>query len=198
MVDPLLETKLHIPKRRPALVPRPRLLERLDQGAKGTLTLVSAPAGSGKTTLLAEWVGKTPAGKQPAAWLSLDQSDNDPALFWVYVITALRTVRPEVGERALSVLGSSQPPPIEWLLTSLLNEISMIEDDFALILDDYHVIDAEPVHHAIAFLLDHLPPRLITTAWMQGASSTSPTAPKPLPRWHQWRAARTRRSRRSG
>ena len=160
MVDPLLETKLHIPKRRPAVVPRPRLMERLDQGAKGTLTLVSAPAGSGKTTLLAEWVGRTPAGKQPAAWVSLDQSDNHPALFWAYFITALRTVRPEVGESALSLLRSSQPPPIEWLLTSLLNEISMIEDDFALILDDYHVIDAEPVHHAIAFLLDHLPPRL--------------------------------------
>lgn len=157
---PLLGTKLYIPTWRPGLVSRPRLIERLDQGIERKLTVVSAPADFGKTTLLAEWLATTPAGERPAGWVSLDQSDNDPALFWAYVITALQTARPELGERALSLLQSPQPPPIESVLTTLINEITAIEDDFALILDDFHVIDAQPVHSAIAFLLDHLPPRM--------------------------------------
>ena len=166
--SPLLATKLYIPKRRPTLVPRPRLIQRLDQGAERKLTLVSAPAGFGKTTLLAEWVGGTAAGERPAAWLSLDQSDNNPELFWAYVITALRAVRSEVGESALSLLRSPQPPPSEWVLTALINDITAIDDDpatgsrhgFTLILDDYHVIEAEPVHRTIAYLLDHLPSQM--------------------------------------
>jgi LuxR family transcriptional regulator, maltose regulon positive regulatory protein len=92
--SPLLETKLFIPRPRPGLVSRPRLMERLNQASAGKLTLVSAPAGFGKTTLLAEWLASAEAGTQPAAWLALDQSDNEPALFWAYVIAALQTVRP--------------------------------------------------------------------------------------------------------
>ncbi|MCI0869692.1 MAG: helix-turn-helix transcriptional regulator, partial [Chloroflexi bacterium] len=157
---PLLETKLYIPKWRPGMVSRPRLIERLHQGAERKLTLISASAGFGKTTLLAEWLSADPASERAAAWVSLDESDNDPAFFWAYFITALQTVQCEVGERALSLLHSSQPPPIESVLTTLINEINAIEDDFALILDDYHVIDAQPLHSAIAFLLDHLPPKM--------------------------------------
>lgn len=165
---PLLGTKLFIPRRRPTLVPRPRLIERLDEGAERRLTLVSAPAGFGKTTLLAEWVGGPAAGGRPAAWLSLDQGDNDLELFWAYVITALLAVRPEVGESALSLLRSPQPPPIERVLTALINDIMAIDDGpstgsgpgLILVLDDYHVIEAEPVHAAIGFLLDHLPPQM--------------------------------------
>jgi LuxR family maltose regulon positive regulatory protein len=157
---PLLATKLYIPKWRPGLVSRPSLIERLDQGVERKLTLVSAPAGFGKTTLLAEWLAATRARERPAAWVSLDQSDNDPALFWTYVITALQTMRSGVGVSALSLLRSPQPPPIESVLTTLINEITAIEDDFALILDDLHVIDAQPIHGGIAFLLDHLPPQM--------------------------------------
>ena len=124
------------------------------------LTLLSAPAGFGKTTLLAEWVAAAPASQRPAGWVSLDQSDNDPALFWAYFITALQTVRSGVGESALSWLHSPQPPPIESVLTTLINEINAIEDDFALILDDFHIINTQPVHSAIAFLLNHLPPQM--------------------------------------
>lgn len=156
----LLETKLYISKWRPGLVSRPRLIERLHQGIERKLTLVSAPAGFGKTTLLAEWVAAAPASERPVAWVSLDQGDNDPAFFWAYFITALQNVQSEVGERALALLHSPQPPPIESVLATLINEINSIEDDFALILDDYHVVDAQPVHSAIAFLLDHLPPRM--------------------------------------
>ena len=95
--SPLLETKLYVPKRRRGLVPRPRLIERLSGGAESKLTLVSAPAGFGKTTLLAEWVGGTEASRRAAAWISLDAGDNNPALFWTYVVTALRTARPDLG-----------------------------------------------------------------------------------------------------
>ena len=156
-MGPLLETKLYIPGRHPGLLSRPRLVERLNQGAQRKLTLVSAPAGSGKSTLVAEWVA---ASRRAAAWISLDPGDNNPALFWTYVVTALRTARPDVGESALSWLSSARPPATEWILTSLINEITANDQHVALILDDYHVIDAEPIHRAVAFLLEHLPPRM--------------------------------------
>ena len=158
--SPLLETKLYTPRWLTGLVSRPRLIERLDQGTERKLTLISAPAGFGKTTLLAEWLAATPASERPAAWVSLDQSENDPALFWAYFIAALQTVQSDVGKSALSLLHSPQPPPIETLLGTLLNEITTISRDFVLVLDDYHLIDAQPVHSAIAFLLDHLPPQM--------------------------------------
>jgi len=94
VTTPLLETKLYIPRSRRGLVPRPRLSERLDRGAASKLMLVSTPAGFGKTTLLAEWLAAgspAPTHRRSAAWLSLDQGDNDPASFWAYVIAALRT-----------------------------------------------------------------------------------------------------------
>ena len=156
----LLETKLYVPRWRPGLVSRPRLIERMDHGTERKLTLVCAPAGFGKSTLLAEWLAAAPDVERPVAWVSLDETDNDPALFWAYVVAAMRTISSEVGESALSLLRSPQPPPIESILTTVINELSAIEEDFALILDDLHVIDAQPVHGAIAFLLDHLPPRM--------------------------------------
>ena len=166
--SPLLETKLYVPRRRPSLVPRPRLIQRLDRGVERSLTLVSAPAGFGKTTLLADWAAGAAAGERPAAWLSLDQGDNNLERFWTYVITALRAVRSEVGDSALSLLRSPQPPASELVLTALINDIAAIDDDpsagsasgLTLILDDYHVIEVEPVHLSIAYLLDHLPPRM--------------------------------------
>ena len=157
---PLLETKLYSPRWRPGLVSRPRLIERLDQGFERKLTLVSAPAGFGKTTMLAEWLAAAPVRERAAGWVSLDQSDNDPAFFWAYFIAALQTVQSQVGERAQSLLHSPQPPPIESVLTTLINEINAIDDDFALILHDFHIVDSRPVHSGIAFLLDHLPPQM--------------------------------------
>jgi LuxR family maltose regulon positive regulatory protein len=159
----LLETKLYVPRSRPGLVPRLRLSERLDHGTASKLMLVSAPAGFGKTTLLTEWLAAGPAAptdERLAAWLSLDRSDNDPASFWTYVIAALRTVASGVGESALTLLHASQSPPIETALTTLLNELGVIASDIVLVLDDYHVIDAREVQDGMAFLLDHLPPRL--------------------------------------
>ncbi|MDH4138576.1 MAG: LuxR family transcriptional regulator, partial [Anaerolineae bacterium] len=157
MATPLLTTKLHIPPVRPGLVPRPRLSERLNEGLMHKLTLISAPAGFGKTTLLSEWVA---ASGRPVAWVSLDEGDNDLARFLAYSVGALQTIEASVGEGVLSAFQTPQPPPIETVLTALVNEIATIPDPFALVLDDYHVVKAQPIHDALAFLLDHLPPQI--------------------------------------
>ena len=160
MVTPLLETKFYVPKWRCGLVPRPRLSDRLNRGAESKLTLVSAPAGFGKTTLLADWLAAVAVDGRTVTWLSLDQSDNHPASFWAYLIAALQTAEPHIGASAISLLQSPQPPPIETILATLLNELTRISHDFVLVLDDYHVIDARDIHDGMVFLLDHLPPRL--------------------------------------
>src|SRR6266550_902985 len=160
MVTPLLETKFFVPKRRRGLVPRPRLSDRLNRGAESKLTLVSAPAGFGKTTLLADWLAAVAVDGRTVTWLSLDQSDNHPASFWTYLIAALQTAEPHIGASAISLLQSPQPPPIEPVLTLLLNELGGMSTDLVLVLDDYHVIDARDIHDGMVFLLDHLPLRL--------------------------------------
>ena len=150
MPTPILATKLYIPPLRPKVVSRPRLIERLNEGLHRKLTLISAPAGFGKTTLVSEWVAGC---EQPAAWLSLDEGDNDPTRFLTYLVAALQTIAPNIGEGVLGVLQSPQPLPPESILTALLNDITTIPDHFVLVLDDYHVIDAKPVDHALTFLL---------------------------------------------
>ena len=176
MPAPLLETKLYVPGPPRGLVPRPRLSQRLDRGTTSKLMLISAPAGFGKTTLLTEWLAAGsagPADERQAAWLSLDRADNDPASFWTYVIAALQTVAPGVGESALALLQAPQPPPIETVLTALLNDLGAVAGEIVLVLDDYHVIDTRDVQDAMAFLLDHLPPRLHVVI----ASRTDPALP---------------------
>jgi len=159
MAGPLLETKLHVPRWRRGLVARPRLSERLSRGADSALTLVSAPAGFGKTTLLAEWLAAAPADGRSVAWLSLDQRDNDPALFWTYLVAALKTAASGVGAGALSLLEPPRPPSEAGLVT-LLNDLDAVSNDVVLVLDDYHVIDAREVQDGMAFLLEHLPPQI--------------------------------------
>jgi LuxR family maltose regulon positive regulatory protein len=160
MTGPLLETKFHVPRRRRILVSRPRLNERLSSGAESALTLVSAPAGFGKTTLLtewlAEWVAAAPAGERLAAWVSLDERDNDPALFWRYLVSAFDAAAPGVGSSALALLPSSQPAA-EAVLATLLNDLGAVQNDVVLVLDDFHVIEAHDVRDGMAFLLEHLP-----------------------------------------
>jgi LuxR family maltose regulon positive regulatory protein len=170
---PLLETKLYVPKLRRGLVARPRLSERLSRGAESKLTLVSAPAGFGKTTLLAEWLAAAPAEERSTAWLALDPSDNEPAAFWTYLIAALQTVAPGVGENALSFLQGPQSPPIETVLATLLNELRAVPNDVVLVLDDYHVVDAPDIQDEMAFLLERLPPQMHVVI----ASRADPTLP---------------------
>jgi LuxR family maltose regulon positive regulatory protein len=154
---PILTTKLYIPPLLPKAVPRPRLIERLDRGWHRRLTLISAPAGFGKTTLACEWIS---GGKRPAAWLSLDERDNDTVRFLTYLIAALQTIAENIGEGVLDMLQSPQPPPVESLLTLLINEITAVQESITIILDDYHVIDSEPIDTALTFLLENLPPQV--------------------------------------
>ena len=204
MSTPVLATKLYIPPPRPNLVRRPHLVERLHGGLHGKLTLVSAPAGFGKTTLVSEWLedlrllidGSREDTTREAeiqnrkskivnqtAWLSLDEGDSDPIRFLTYLVAALQTAapdvgnpdvgnpdvgnpdvgnpdvgNPDVGNKVLALLQSPQPPPSDSLLTLLLNDLAALPRNFVLVLDDYHVLDAPAVDAALAFLLDHLPP----------------------------------------
>ncbi|MBN1580334.1 MAG: hypothetical protein JXA89_06500 [Anaerolineae bacterium] len=156
---PLLKTKLYIPPVSHESVPRPRLIEQikigLDRGHR--LTLVSAPAGSGKTTLLGDCAAVC---GYPAAWLSLDENDNDLSIFWTYLIAALQNVKQGLGQDAIHLLQTPTPPPIHSILTPLLNDLATLADKIVLILDDYHVIATPDIHQGIAFLLDHQPPQL--------------------------------------
>ncbi|HEV3485454.1 MAG TPA: LuxR C-terminal-related transcriptional regulator [Vicinamibacterales bacterium] len=158
--SPLLETKLYVPRSGSGFVLRSRLIDAIRDGAAHRLTIVVAPAGFGKTTLLAGWLANPVGGESAAGWVSLDPSENEPALFWAYFIKAVRKTHPGVGAQAMTLLQSSRPPAMETVLTTLINEINAIDADFTVILDDYHVIDAVPVHSQLTFLLDHLPRRM--------------------------------------
>ena len=150
----LLSTKLFIPRLRKNLVSRPRLVERLNIGLDRRLTVIAAPAGFGKTTLLSEWIPQSP---RCVTWLSLDEADNDSTRFWTYFISSLQGLRPDFGKGALTLLRSPQAPPISSTLITLINEITAFPDSFALVLDDYHVIEEQHIHDGLIFLLDHLP-----------------------------------------
>jgi LuxR family maltose regulon positive regulatory protein len=138
--------------------------------------LVCAPAGFGKTALLADWVR---SGDRRVAWLSLDAGDNDPVRFWRHVFAALDRALPGIGERVAPLLG---PPPssFEGLVTALINELAAQpgEDEIVLVLDDYHLVDAQQVHASLAFLLEHLPPGLHLVV----ASRSDPPLPLARPR----------------
>ncbi len=155
----VLETKLHAPRWPGGLVTRPGLIERIRAGVRGKLTVVAAPAGFGKTTLLAEWLTHGKADEPPVAWVSLDRADNEPALFWTCIVRALQKVHADLGQHPLAIL-QTEAAPSAATLTALLNEITALDSDVTLVLDDYHVIETPAVHTALAFVLDHLPPKL--------------------------------------
>jgi LuxR family transcriptional regulator, maltose regulon positive regulatory protein len=158
--DSLVFTKLRPSQARPKLVARPRLTARLEREAGRKLTLISAPAGFGKTTLLVEWLREREGGEGAVAWLSLDEGDNDPTRFLSYLVAALRSVEEEIGEGVLSALRSPEPPRIEALTAALINGLAALPEELTLVLDDYHVIDSEPVHGIVSFLLENLPPNV--------------------------------------
>lgn len=148
------------------MVRRPQLIERLNAGlASGRrLTLISAAAGFGKTTLVASWLSERMQAGQPDAssfaWLSLDAGDSDLPRFLSYLVAALQTMAAPIGAGVLGLLQAPQAPPIEVMLTALLNDLSSLTDQCILVLDDYHMIDSPSVDQALAFLIEHLPPQL--------------------------------------
>jgi LuxR family transcriptional regulator, maltose regulon positive regulatory protein len=155
--DVLLATKLHVPRPRPQFLSRPRLLQRLAEGTARELTVVCAPAGFGKTTLLGDWARSS---QRSVAWLSLDEGDNDPARFWRYVAAALDQARAGIGERVAALLRGPEPASLEAVVTVVVNELAGLPDEVTLVLDDYHLVEAAPVHHTLEVLLERGPPQL--------------------------------------
>jgi LuxR family transcriptional regulator, maltose regulon positive regulatory protein len=157
--DALLATKLRAPRPQPGFVPRPRLVQALDQGLARGVALVCAPAGFGKTALLADW---TRSGNHRLAWLSLDAGDNDPARFWRHAVAALDYARPGIAELIGPLLGPPAPSAFEGLVTALINELAAqpCDGEVLLVLDDYHLIEAAPIHTSLTFLMAHMPPGL--------------------------------------
>ncbi len=205
MVSPILTTKLYIPQPRTEFVPRPRLIERLNEGLRQNLgfgrklTLISAPAGFGKTTLVSHWLQQlagehpssgTPKGGSrgaeeqefspaPFVWLSLDEADNDPIRFLTYFVAALGQIDQQIGQTAQQLLHAEQVQSLlpDSFMTILINDIVATSIKFTLILDDYHTIENKTIHAALTFLLDNLPPEMHLTM----ISRTDP--PLPLSRW---------------
>jgi LuxR family maltose regulon positive regulatory protein len=178
--ESLLATKLYLPAVRPNLVPRPRLIERLNDGLHlgCKLILISAPAGFGKTTLLVEWLEGRERAKASSSvgWLSLDEDDNDPARFLAYLTAALRRTEATVDLDNLAGPALPQSVRLREAMAPLINEMAALSQTILLVLDDYHLIEHEAIHDAMSFLLDHLPPNLHLII----AGRTDP--PLPLPR----------------
>ena len=159
MAMPVLATKLYIPPPRAHAVTRFRLVKSMDQGLRSgkKLTLVSAPAGFGKSTLLSEWIAGIQK-REPrirVAWLSLEQSDNDPARFLNYVVATLQASDPDIDMAPLNPQSSADAT-----LASLLNEVNRVSHELVLVLDDFQFIEEPSIRDAIVFLLDHLPSNL--------------------------------------
>ncbi len=169
----LLNTKLNVPPVRPSHVRREELLQRLDKLREYKLALIVASAGYGKTALVSEWIAQS---SMKVVWFSIDVGDNDPVRFWDYIIAAIQTVYPDIGEQTLTLLHEPQPLPVETILSTLINELSALPDLLTLVLDDYHVIESPDIHEGLTFLVEYMPSqiRLIIT------TRTDP--PLPLPR----------------
>ncbi|HET9199678.1 MAG TPA: LuxR C-terminal-related transcriptional regulator [Dehalococcoidia bacterium] len=157
--QPILAAKIVAPPRRAVAVERSALFARLDRGLTTRLTVLTAPPGFGKTTLLAEWVAKSEAA--PAAWIAVDDADNDVTRFLNHLVAAVENIHPEAGDAALNLLRPPEPAPPRAVLTALINElIAKDPADFAVILDDYDRISAQAVHDGMGFLLEHLPEKM--------------------------------------
>jgi LuxR family maltose regulon positive regulatory protein len=157
MLESVLLTKLQIPRLQSGMIHRPRLVELLNKGAKGRLTLVSAAAGFGKTTLLSDWISSSGSS---AAWISLDDEHNDLNRFLFYLITAIQKKNQTIGHGARELLTSPYAAQAESVLTMLLNDIADRVPELTLVLDDYHVIKNNVVNETVAFLTEYMPPQM--------------------------------------
>ena len=153
----LLKTKIHIPTLRAEHVSRSRLIIRLEQGTQGKLTLVSAQAGFGKTTLISSWIKKS---KMPTAWFSVDKDDNDAYRFWFYFANALHSIDTNFGKKFLGALTASQTAPNEDLIGSLISQIEDSHSHFAVVIDDFHLIENPKIQTQMMYLLTHIPEQM--------------------------------------
>jgi len=156
----LLATKFYIPVAPGTLISRPRLSGLLAESLKHPLTLISAPAGFGKTMVLSSWAQSLPASQALVAWISLDEEDNEPRLFWTYVLSALDQQQTERLTPLLKYLQSPEAPSLRYILTALINGVLDSQEHLVLILDDYHLITEPQVHATLWYLIEHLPPHL--------------------------------------
>lgn len=172
----LITTKLAIPPHYlKEIIPRTHAYAQLDAGLKRPLLLIAAPAGFGKTTLVSTWICQR---QLSAAWVSLEQADNENVRFWRYLLTSLQQVHPPIEAIVASWQSSAQPPQIEAILTQLINTLMVLTEEIVLVLDDYHTISNVEIHHALTFLLEHLPPHLHMVI------ITRHNPPLPLARFH--------------
>ena len=179
IAPPLLKTKLHIPHRRPDMVPRSLLIKQLNERIQRKLTLITAPAGYGKTNLASEWTHSLQSedtSNNRITWLSLEEADSEPIRFLSYVIAALQQVAPEIGVGALSLFEMAQSPPINTVLNELINDIAGLDYHIMLVLDDYHVISHPEIHEALRYLVEHQPHQ------MHLVITSREDPPLPLPR----------------
>src|SRR5690606_21294833 len=158
MPGSLIATKLFVPRLRAGVVDRSRLGERLQRGGTAKLTLVSAPAGFGKTTAVVAWLQSRPSGGA-VAWLSLDEADNQPAVFWAHVIAALQDAVLRTGAPPLDIPKPGEQPDNR-VPSAIVNALAALPGSLVLVLDDYHVINQPAVHAGVTFLLEHLPPNI--------------------------------------
>jgi LuxR family maltose regulon positive regulatory protein len=175
METQLLATKLFVPDAPPGLVCRPRLMENLQTAFSRRLVLVSAPPGFGKTTVVSQWVHQNRA-KARTAWLSLDEGDNDVLRFWDYFVAGVQQLVPGAGEATLPMLRSAEPTT-DTALNALINDVADVKDHVTIVLDDFHVITAEPVYSTLTYVIEHLPPN------MHIVISTRVDPPLPLARF---------------
>lgn len=150
----LLQTKLYRPQPRPGTIPRPHLIQQLNQGLHGKLTLVTAPAGYGKTTLVTNWLQQQTT---PTAWYSLDEGDNNPAQFLAYIITALSQTLPDFDTPTLNLLQSNPPLPLIAVISQLINDLVSHNTPIILVLDDFHVVQNDRIYQAVNFLVENSP-----------------------------------------
>jgi LuxR family maltose regulon positive regulatory protein len=154
---PLLHTKLRMPLPAASLIPRQRLFDKLSERPDATLTLIVASAGAGKTSLVTQWLEHS---SWPIAWLSLDETDNEFALFLSYLIAAIDTILPDACTDTERLLHTLQLPPADYLIASLVNQLSGVNQPFVLVLDDYHHLRDTEIHQLVGQLLRHAPPVL--------------------------------------
>ena len=150
----LLITKFEIPALQQNAIPRPLLENLLDSALSHALTLVSAPAGYGKTNLMAAWALRQ---DRTVAWLSLDSADNDITRFLMHLQGTLRYRWPALKTEPAAIRGLAKMPAAEDVLVPLINQLSSLDHDILLLMDDVHLIESSDVHSALSFLLDHRP-----------------------------------------